>query len=110
MSSEPLSDERLAELGLTREEAEKLIRINDSILSTALREARAEIDRLKREAPQYHERPTCPGLWLVIPDGTCTDFARRIIIIPLTAEDIERGVPCHASRVFGPIPQESETK
>lgn len=53
--------------------------------------------------PDWHEKPTMPGLWV------CMTRFDEDYSMQLTADDIERGKPLSASRVYGPIPPYQET-
>lgn len=52
-------------------------------------------------APQWMDRPSGPGMWVSIPEP---DAWPSPIVMYLTEEDIESGVPFHSQRVYGPIP------
>lgn len=51
------------------------------------------------EQPQWHKRPTGPGLWV------CWGGDLDPQIIKLTAEDIAFGAPFRTDQVYGPIPE-----
>lgn len=52
--------------------------------------------------PDYHPRPTGPGLWVCFPDRR--GRIRQIIVLDLDDEDLVRGAPFETVRVYGPIP------
>lgn len=53
--------------------------------------------------PAWHARPTCPGLWLVLP-ALRAPF-KQPVAMHLDQAEIDRGVPFHARCVYGPIPE-----
>jgi hypothetical protein len=61
---------------------------------------RREIDRIKVEAPAWHDRPTGPGWWIWITGYT----DEQLLGGYLTKNDIECGKPRRVKKVFGPIP------
>ncbi len=60
------------------------------------------VRRLNAEVPQWHSRPTGPGLWLTI----CSrPRAYTFVALQLDAEDLARGAPFETDAVYGPIPE-----
>ena len=62
----------------------------------------AEKTRVFDDTPTWRERPTLPGLyvWQAEPDTALpNDFG----VLELDQEDIDRGAPFLAKRVYGPI-------
>ena len=53
-------------------------------------------ERIKN-APAWHDRPTCPGLWV------CGGVVRRV-----TESDLGRWESFVQFRVYGPIPEDTE--
>ncbi len=62
------------------------------------------IDDLAKQIPQWHKRPTGPGLWICWADDQSGRFVTAPIL-RLTAEDIARGSPFRTICVYGPIPE-----
>lgn len=56
------------------------------------------------ELPAWHQRPTGPGLWLIEKSDYGSPYP--YLALELTQEDIDRGAPFDAKRVYGPIPEQ----
>ena len=57
-------------------------------------------------APQWRDKPTCAGLYVVRSGDTYGGIAT---LVKLTADEIERGAPWHFDELFGPIPERPAT-
>ena len=56
------------------------------------------------EIPAWQPRPMCPGLWLIEKEDGGLPFPH--LALELTQDDIDRGAPFDAKRVYGPIPEQ----
>lgn len=70
------------------------------------------------DTPAWHDRPTCPGLWLSMHEpsspigASFLKFLQSMTMLLLEKEDLDRGAPFFSLRVYGPIPEydhENET-
>lgn len=53
--------------------------------------------RLVRDTSAWRERPTCPGVWICYADD------RRLVVLNLTQDDLDRGSPFRTRCVYGPV-------
>ena len=81
-------------------ERDKYLAARNTLLSTAARQ-RKEIEALRAQRPDWHDKPTGPGLW-----------NQGGMILDITA--IEDGhflsISCDSDRWYGPIPPDPQAK
>lgn len=61
-----------------------------------------EMGKQIRSYPQWHLRPTCPGLWLLVWRHQAGESLKQV-----TQEMLETGAPYYVEAALGPLPERS---
>jgi hypothetical protein len=94
-----------------RDEFERCIAETIEICKKALRASGTIATKSLRgewqEPPDWHERPTCPGMWAC---GWSHKDGVTILpsVLEITQDDIDRGASFSPPGVFGPIPKRKD--